>query len=828
MADLALGAAIILAPVAGGSAHPTMLPVLSALVLVAFGACLVRAHQDHRLGVPHLALGLLAAGGLTLLQVVPLPHGLLSLLSPRAAGLRDFVEDGLALRPLSYEPGSTAREAAKLLVLALVVIVAHKRARSLGRPDKLVAVVVIAGLASGLVALVHRALGVDRMLGVLDAARSPASLFTTFVNPNHAAGFMVMTALSAAGLALAAKRREHMLGWFAAAAVLAVLSVLGFSRGGLVAMLIGVSLLAWRAGRGAGRRGTLVTVASGVALATVGAVLWRLDGVLRELAGAPADPLGLAAKLGAMKDAWPMIGDHWLLGIGRGAYGSVYPAYKTYPYQYTFTHPENFVVQALSDWGVVVGVAVVVALGLSIGRRLWRTESLVAVGALAGVVAVLVQNLADFSLELLGVSLPCAALLGATGAGVLSTVGVHLPRRSRTALVGALATAPLLVALALGARLGDVDEDLATLSAAVRASSRPELEALLPIHARHPAHAVVAAQLSFFVETSSAARSPRTAPRALAQALRWSNRALYLSPTYADAHLGAGRILVRLDHRHQGFGQLRQAWTLVAASPRVMDVIAEIIRLARTPAELVRALPRSDAAQDLVDGAEIPRLLRRLLQLDQAPLGRAVLAELRDTLTTVPPVHLLSIADEARRLGALDVAEGLLLRRAEAMPGDARTQLLLVDVAEAAGHADQAHDRLEAALAAASSEALPALHRRALELALARRDVDRARTALAGLRQTMPPTDLQQLMADQLEARVEQRAGNAPAALAALDRAVQRAPSNVGLRLERARLVASMGRPRQARLDVDAALRLDPKNAEALRLVTELDRPPSP
>jgi Tfp pilus assembly protein PilF len=83
-------------------------------------------------------------------------------------------------------------------------------------------------------------------------------------------------------------------------------------------------------------------------------------------------------------------------------------------------------------------------------------------------------------------------------------------------------------------------------------------------------------------------------------------------------------------------------------------------------------------------------------------------------------------------------------------------------------------------------------------------------------------------MADQLEARVEQRAGNAPAALAALDRAVQRAPSNVGLRLERARLVSSMGRPRQARLDVDAALRLDPKNAEALRLATELDRPPSP
>jgi hypothetical protein len=40
-------------------------------------------------------------------------------------------------------------------------------------------------------------------------ARSPATLFTTFVNPNHAAGFMVMTALSAAGLALVAKRRSR-------------------------------------------------------------------------------------------------------------------------------------------------------------------------------------------------------------------------------------------------------------------------------------------------------------------------------------------------------------------------------------------------------------------------------------------------------------------------------------------------------------------------------------------------------------------------------------------------------------------------------------------
>src|SRR5262249_24802598 len=163
---------------------------------------------------------------------------LLHWLSPRAYEVRQFAGDPSAWHPLSYEPQRTAQEAAKLVLYAMVVIMAYARAHTRRKrevipgKDLVPALIVLACVASLLVAsFIHRTLDVDRMLGLLTAMKAPSTLLTTFVNPNHAAAFLVLGALSALGLAVAEPLPLRRRLFLATAVLNATFSALCFSRG---------------------------------------------------------------------------------------------------------------------------------------------------------------------------------------------------------------------------------------------------------------------------------------------------------------------------------------------------------------------------------------------------------------------------------------------------------------------------------------------------------------------------------------------------------------------------------------------------------------------
>ena len=104
-------------------------------------------------------------------------------------------------------------------------------------------------------------------------------------------------------------------------------------------------------------------------VAALGAA-WLLRGALT----APNDPWGVQVKLDGMKDVLPLAMDHFGFGIGRGAFVSVYPQYKTSPLQLTFAFPENLVAQFVGEWGVIVGLAAVISLLIAVGLRLGARE----------------------------------------------------------------------------------------------------------------------------------------------------------------------------------------------------------------------------------------------------------------------------------------------------------------------------------------------------------------------------------------------------------------------------------------------------------------------
>jgi Tfp pilus assembly protein PilF len=169
-------------------------------------------------------------------------------------------------------------------------------------------------------------------------------------------------------------------------------------------------------------------------------VAWlALDAILKEMASV-GDEATTAVKLGVWPLALRMIRDFPAVGIGRGAFGTVYPAYKWEPLQRTFTHVENEWLQLPLELGVVAGVAVMALFAwafVAAARR--RDLSRPLAGALAGAGALAAHNLFDFSLEVPGVALPFAIVLGIAAR--------HMPRvEVRPWLVRAAGATALAVA----------------------------------------------------------------------------------------------------------------------------------------------------------------------------------------------------------------------------------------------------------------------------------------------------------------------------------------------------------------------------------------------
>jgi hypothetical protein len=76
-------------------------------------------------------------------------------------------------------------------------------------------------------------------------------------------------------------------------------------------------------------------------------------------------------KLKVAEWAPPMIRDYLWFGVGRGAFESVFPAYKTADSNTIYSHPENFLVQWATEWGVPVTLLLVVVLMWLLRPNAW-------------------------------------------------------------------------------------------------------------------------------------------------------------------------------------------------------------------------------------------------------------------------------------------------------------------------------------------------------------------------------------------------------------------------------------------------------------------------
>ena len=523
-----LGVAVILAPLYRGGVD---WPFDVACAVVA-GAAFLIATSSHMRDPPdgrspsNLSWAELALAVVTLviaLQLLPLPAALLRFLSP---GAHDVFERALqpiglypAARPISLDPGSTARELCKAAAWSLAFAASALLTRVRRGSQALLVAVAGAGAAAGALALGASLLG----RGALTESRA------VFVNPNHLAGLLGLGAWPALGFALRS-RGATRLAWLVAFALSTLEIFLTLSRGGIGGLCVGAVvfavLMVRRGAPNPHRRPTnlvapFIAVGLAVAFAAVLA-LSPLFATLRTVRGAPFE-----AKIAMWPVALRMAREYPAFGIGRGAYLTAYAAYERDPTPFTFTHVENEWIQTPLELGLPGGL-------LLIGTFAWvwlaavraRSLSRPMVGALAGTAALAAHNFFDFSLELTGVALPFAVAMG-----VLSW-------QRREVSVPGWAIRPaalLLVVLGLGGmavnRRHTLDGDVARVQ---EASDEKQLE----VAARralqwHPADYVTPATVG----------ARLTADRNCQDALPWLVRAMERKPTAPEPHRFAARCL---------------------------------------------------------------------------------------------------------------------------------------------------------------------------------------------------------------------------------------------------------------------------------------------
>lgn len=597
---------VCLAPQLLGGAVPAMVPVIAAGSVVTLFAVVLSA-RDRDAAVTPLVVAMLGALAWTAIQALPLPCMLVRGFD--AEGVAEFERSlrlvgthAPTLCSLSRDPGATRAEVVKGFAivpafLCGLLLAARGERRTVYRA------VAASGVLMALVAMVHTAGRAETVFGLYRPVYvRGAPTVAPLLNPNALGGFLAMCVPLTIGLAFSERSRSRKTFAVIAAGVLAACTLMTRSRGAVIALALGLALLAVlgglrrssRARAQAPREAGLATaVAIAVALA-LALTAWRTT-LLAEFRAGAWDKLDLIAA--AFGLAWR----HPWFGVGRGAFASVFPGIHATPYR--FDHAENLVAQWAAEWGWPVAGALLLALVFAWVRRLRTPRSFASLGALAAVATIATHNLADLGLELAGVASVAGALLGAATARATPHARRGRGSCARVGTATAIAGALVLAALAPTLARDDSETLAANLRASIRSGHRQDFRAdlahAITLHPMRPEFAVLAAAEAIATESSDAGR--------------WINRGMQLAPGWATPHVQAVQWLWRAGRHDQAIVELG-----MAAARDVHALGPLLCPLAQyDPSAVTRVAPSGPS------GAEFLELASRCLAADSAG-GKAI------------------------------------------------------------------------------------------------------------------------------------------------------------------------------------------------------------
>jgi len=794
-----LGVLLVGAPMACGAVHHlTFLITLGLCALLSIASawlatrCRSKVATAIALAFPLFFLLTAAA------QIIPVPPGLRTLLDPKGSALLSLA--GLkGAQPLSLDPpetyGEFAKAAAALCAALAGLLLASGRRLRFVVPG-LIASAGLLALATG---LGHRAAAESLVYGHFPS--SGGLPVGPFINPNHTAEFLELSAFASLAFAFSRTSRDGQRVWKMIAAVLAAGAITTLSRGSVLAL--GAGALAWfalapRSDEGEPfHRSKFVGLLLALVVVVGITIGFGGDRIIDEFRGTVGDNL---SKFAVSKDALPMVTAH-PAGIGLGAFSRAYPVYQTLPATNWFQFVEVQPVSILIETGIV---ATVLLLGLwaLVARKFWKQarRDRVEASLVAGLAAVLAHNVVDFGLETAGILLPFCALLGTIfGRQDTTDTAIRPPRPGDSrgegwgegripaffALLGLLAVLVSLV-LVQSPAARDFDTQLhSPLTPATRALA----------HAASLAHPT-----DYAYALAEARLEPRKSDNASIQnRLRLLNRAMVLCPRCVGAHEEAARELWRLGRRKQSLLEWKTVITESRAS--LGGVLEGLLTGGAKPEELAT----------LADDQNRFDLSRYLLAHGFIGAAKSTLSQ-----STIPEGAELHLVQAQIALAAKDIpaAEKASQRALSLEPRNPRAVQLAADLALLRPNGtSEALTILQTGLRFAPGDL--DLNRKILSLMIPMDKYQAIDQALAGLRSALAEAGAPSTEANLAAAQIFERRGQFRRAMSEYQAALAHAPGNVGILLALARAAEQIGGIASAIDAYSDVLRRDPANQEA-------------
>jgi len=368
---------------------------------------------------------------LAFLQIAPLDHGTVELLSPSADELYTQIlpgypdpEDSNTLSVNSY---NTFREIRRLAALVLVFLVIANTFRTRGQVTTILLAMILVGSFEALYGFAEQFSGAKNIFW--NERRFHTNAVTgTFINKNHFSGLLEMIIPVTLGLFMAVTPRRSAGGTFQAKAVDAVSSpgfnrqiILGFltvvmalavffslSRAGILSAIFSWTVFLFFIGLTAGfRKYTMIL------LLLVLAILCIALGIGSELVietmedAASGESVSWFARLDLWNSALKMIEDYPVFGTGLGTFKEAFERYQSPRFGDRYAdYLHNDWLQIVCEAGLVgsllAGSALIVLL-VRLTRMSFSRHDVfcrwIAMGSVAGVAAILMHSLFDYNLS---------------------------------------------------------------------------------------------------------------------------------------------------------------------------------------------------------------------------------------------------------------------------------------------------------------------------------------------------------------------------------------------------------------------------------------------
>lgn len=498
--------------------------------------------RELQLKFDNISIFLLLLVIINLFYLIPLPVKLLSLLSERYEEIWGDLFSPLDKKNnfgrLSLDPAGSFFELNKISSAFLLYLLISWWVKRYGSQEVLLWFTLL-GICVLLIGLFHYISGIEKVYGLYRpksiSLGSLKELRAPFLNPNHEGGFLLITSLVTLGLAIEKEEIEKKFFFIFISGLIGCGIFLTFSKGAISCYIGGIALffiLYQFKLKEEFNLGKKILVGFSFIISLVSAVYLIWNSIIERYSKDE-----VVTKLVLWKNSLKILKDFSVLGIGRGAFETVFPYYWRIE-SHTFTHPESFLIQYLTEYGILIGGIIIVCI-VYILYKFLREKELRGreIGVLSAVVAIFVHNLVDFNLELSGILFIVVSLIAILN---IRSIKVNRKKRFRFAPYSMLF---LVVALffinlwggyfAIKGYLPDVDSALSSLLNRRGARTGKELSLIKKYMELHPADYYIPYIGGIWCYYNNPFLNP----------LKWFSRSLQLNPDWSGAHFWIGKLL---------------------------------------------------------------------------------------------------------------------------------------------------------------------------------------------------------------------------------------------------------------------------------------------